>query len=111
MRVLGAAVLTMESLLMGFALLLAMRESTPLTLWLGGAVALLLLLTAGLLRKKSGWILGTLLQFGLIAYGIVVPTLYLMGAIFAGLWIAAIVVGRKGEAARASLMAKGEKNS
>jgi hypothetical protein len=34
-----------------------------------------------------------------------VPSMAIVGLIFGGLWIAAIVVGRKGEAARAALMA------
>lgn len=100
MRVLGAAVLTMESLLMGFALLIAKDSHSALPLWIGGLIALLLLLNAGILKRKSGWIIGSLLQVAMIAYGSVVPSFYFMGALFAGLWIAAIVVGRKGEAAR-----------
>jgi hypothetical protein len=31
-----------------------------------------------------------------------------IGALFAGLWVAAIVVGRKGEAIRAKLLAEAE---
>jgi hypothetical protein len=34
-----------------------------------------------------------------------VPSMAIVGLIFGGLWIAAIIVGRKGEAARAALMA------
>jgi hypothetical protein len=65
----------------------------------------LLLLTPGLLKKRTGWILGSLLQFLIIGYAVVVPSLAILGLIFAGLWIAAIVVGRRGEAIRAKLMA------
>jgi cbb3-type cytochrome oxidase subunit 3 len=39
----------------------------------------------------------------MIAYGFVVFTMFFLGAIFLGLWVTAIVVGRKGEAARAAL--------
>jgi hypothetical protein len=41
----------------------------------------------------------------MIGYAVVVPSMAIVGVIFGGLWIAAIVVGRKGEAARAALMA------
>jgi hypothetical protein len=41
----------------------------------------------------------------MIGYAVVVPSLAIVGLIFGGLWIAAIVVGRKGEAIRAELMA------
>jgi hypothetical protein len=34
--------------------------------------------------------------------------MYFMGALFAGLWVAAFLIGRKGEAIRASLIAAAE---
>jgi len=105
MRVLGSAVLAMEFLVMGFALLLAMENHGALALWLGGALALLLLLDAGLMKKMTGWYLGTLLQIALIAYGLVVPAMYFMGSLFAVLWVSAFFIGRKGEAIRAALFA------
>jgi hypothetical protein len=70
------------------------------------ALALLFLLTPGLLKKKAGWILGSLLQILIVAYAFVVPSMAFIGLLFAGLWVAAIVVGRKGEAARAALNAE-----
>ena len=90
---------------MGFALLLAMERHGTLALSLGGALAIAILLTAGLMKRKSGWYLGSVLQLGLIAYGIVVPAMYFMGALFAVLWVSAFIIGRKGEAIRASLIA------
>jgi len=80
MRMLASAVLIMEVFIMGFAMLLAKDNQEPSAIVAGAVIALLMLLTPGLLKKRIGWILG-------------------------GLWIAAIVVGRKGEAARAALMA------
>ena len=103
MRILGATVLVMEGLTVSFGLLLAMSSADTIWLWAGGALALLLILTAGLLKRKSGWIIGSLLQVGVFAYGFVVMAMFAMGVLYAGLWIAAIVVGRKGEAARARL--------
>ena len=104
MRVLGSAVLTMEFLVMGFALLLAMENHGALALSLGGALAVLILLTAGLMKKMTGWYLGTLWQVGLIAYGGVVPAMYFLGTLFAFLWACAYFIGRKGEAIRALLL-------
>ncbi len=103
MRVLGSSVLVMEALTMGFALLIAMNSSDSWVLALGGAVAILLLLTPGLLRRRAGWILGSILQVPMVAFGSEVFAMYFLGGIFALLWIAAIVVGRAGEAARARL--------
>lgn len=100
---LGSSVLVMEAFTMGFALLIAMNSSDPWELILGGVLAILLLLTPGLLRSKSGWIIGSLLQIPFVGYGMVVTSMYVLGGIFALLWIAAILVGRAGEAARARL--------
>jgi hypothetical protein len=100
---LGASVLVMEAFTMGFALLIAMNSSDSWKLILGGVLAIFLLLTPGLLKRKSGWLVGSLLQIPLVGYGLVVPAMYVLGGIFALLWIAAIIVGRAGEAARARL--------
>jgi hypothetical protein len=93
----------MEAFTMGFALLIAMNSSDSWELILGGVLAIMLLLTPGLLKGKSGWVVGSLLQIPLIGYGMVVTSMYVLGGIFALLWIAAILVGRAGEAARARL--------
>jgi hypothetical protein len=105
MRILGSAVLVMEFFVMGFAMLLAKDNHEPSTIIAGAIIAILLLLTPGLLKKRTGWILGSLLQFLLIGYAVVVPSMAIVGLIFGGLWIAAIVVGRRGEAIRAALVA------
>jgi hypothetical protein len=98
----------MEFFVMGFAMLIAKDHETS-TLIAGAVIAILFLLTPGLLKKRSGWILGSILQFLMIGYAVVVPSLAILGLIFGGLWIAAIVVGRKGEAFRAALLAEAEK--
>jgi len=105
MRVLGSAVLVMEFFVMGFAMLLAKDDHGTSAIVVGAVIAILLLLTPGLLKKRTGWILGSILQFLMIGYAVVVPSMAIVGLIFAGLWIAAIVVGRRGEAIRAKLMA------
>ena len=50
------------------------------------------------------------LQIFLIGYGLVVPHMYYMGGVFATLWIIAILLGRRGEAIKASLIAQRDKN-
>jgi hypothetical protein len=107
MRVLGSAVLVMEFFIMGFAMLVAEQHETS-TIIAGATIAILFLLTPGLLKKRIGWILGSALQFLMIGYSVVVPSLAPLAILFAGLWVAAIVVGRKGEAARAALLAQAE---
>jgi hypothetical protein len=94
----------MEAFVMGFAVLLAMGEHTGSVLTLGGVIAIAALLTAGLMKKRIGWIIGSILQVAMIGYGYFVTSMYFMGALFAGLWITAFLVGRKGEAIRAELL-------
>ena len=105
MCVLGSAVLVMEFFVMCFAMLIAKDNQEPSSIIAGAIIAILLLLTPGLLKKRTGWILGSILQFLMIGYAVVVPSMAIVGLIFAGLWIAAIVVGHRGEAIRAKLMA------
>lgn len=107
MRVLASSVLVMEFLVMGFAVLLAKDESGSSAVVAGLVLALLFLLTPGLLKRKSGWIIGSALQLPMVGYALVVPAMALVGPIFAGLWVAAIIIGRKGEAIRAKLLAEG----
>jgi hypothetical protein len=101
----------MEFFIMGFALLLAKDQHSATALWIGAVIAILCLLTAGLMKSMRGWYMGSLIQLAVIGYGVVIPLMYFMGALFAGLWVAAFVIGRKGEAIRASLIAAQEKGS
>ncbi len=94
----------MESLVMGFALLLAMDKHSGVEIILGAILAILILLTAGMTKRVSGWVLGSIWQICLIAYGTVVPAMYFMGALFAVLWMCAYFIGKKGERARAQMM-------
>jgi hypothetical protein len=97
----------MEVFVMGFAMLLAKDKHEPATIIYGFVFMFVTIVTVGLLRKRIGWILGSLLQFALMAYSVVVPSMAIVNLIFMGLWVAAIIVGRKGEAARAALLSQG----
>ena len=107
MRMLASAVLIMEVFIMGFAMLLAKDNHGSAAIIAGAVIALLMLLTPGLLKKRTGWILGSILQIAMGAYSFFVPSMAIVSVLFLGLWIAAIIVGRKGEAARAALLAQG----
>ena len=108
MRVLGSAVLSMEILIMGFAMLLAKDTHGSATIIYGAVVIFLMINAIRLLKKRAGWILGSFLQFAMMAYSVVVPSMVIINILFMGLWVAAIIVGRKGEAARAALLAEGK---
>ena len=106
MRILGSSVLVMESMVMGFALLLAMKDSSTTALIIGSLISLALFLSAGLLKKRAGWIIASLLQLAMAGYSVVVPSLSIIALIFIVLWGCAIYFGRKGEAIRRELVAK-----
>ena len=105
MKMLGAVVLIMEALVVGFAMLVAKDVSSnsaiPASV-LGAIISVLAVVAAGLLRIRGGWALGWIVQVLVIASGIVVPTMFFLGALFSLLFGAAIIVGKKGEAARAA---------
>ena len=105
MKLLGAFVLIMEALVVGFAMLVAKELSANSAIpasAIGAGIAILAIIAAGLLRVRSGWILGWLVQVLVIAAGVVVHAMYFLGVLFAILFGAAIIVGKKGEAARAA---------
>ena len=87
MRVLGAAVLIMESMIMGFALLLAGKGQSSLVIAFGAVIAVLFIVAGGMLKSRIGWILGSLLQIAAIGFGaFVTPSIswesYLAGSGF-----------------------------
>jgi hypothetical protein len=96
----------MEFFVMGFAVLIAKEDHGSAAIAYGLTIGVLALLAPGLLKKTFGWIFASALQLLIIGYAFVVPSMAFIGALFAGLWVAAIIVGRKGEAARAKLLAE-----
>lgn len=63
--------------------------------WLvGGGLAVVAVLLCGLLRYRWAYYAGSALQLVAIATGFVVPAMFFLGAIFAGLWVAALWCGR-----------------
>lgn len=106
MRGAGAVLLVLEAVVVLLATLLAVT-TTDLTAALGwaggGLLALLCFTAAGTLRRGStGVVLGSVAQVLAVASGLVVPVMFFLGGIFAGLWIMAIVLGRRIEAVQAS---------
>ena len=67
-------------------------------LYVGLGLAGLCLLTAGLMRTRLGLPLGWLCQALTLASGVVVGTMFIVGAIFLGLWVLCLVPGAKAEA-------------
>ena len=78
---------------------------TPLAA--GGVLVLLMLLTIPLLRYEWAYVLGWALQVLVLASGLLNPAMYLVGAIFGGMWAYCMVVGARIDRARAAEAAGG----
>ena len=96
-------VLLLEAFLVFFAALTAFGlDLLPAGIALGGGAAyiVLLLLAGRLVRYDGGVWLGWALQLGLVALGLLLPLMYLIGAGFLALWIFCYLKGRSIDRAR-----------
>jgi hypothetical protein len=99
-----AAMLTLEAVILALTVpvMISVEDvDTSLALVLGLGLAVLCVLTAGLLRHPWAYVVGHVLQVGAVSLGFVVPVMFFVGAMFAGLWALAYLVGRRIEADRA----------
>ncbi|MGK4583312.1 DUF4233 domain-containing protein [Kitasatospora sp. HPMI-4] len=98
MRTLCSSTLIGEALLLLFAALVAMQLShvSTVTIWTVSGIAMLLcVLLCGAVTRPGAVAVGWALQIGLIASGFVLPTMFGLGAVFAGLWWCSVHYGRK----------------
>ncbi|MFG3494123.1 DUF4233 domain-containing protein [Streptomyces sp. NPDC047928] len=104
MRTLCASTLIGEFFVIGFAGLVAMKDDSLAmgTVWTVCGIAMLLtVLLCGVITRPGGVQLGWVLQVALIASGFIVPIMFFLGAVFAGLWWASVHFGRKIDEAKA----------
>lgn len=97
-RQFSATILALEAFVVLFAALVAhgLRAAPPSVVWaVGGSLALALLLVAGMLRWPGGYVAGSVLQAAILATGLAVPMMFVVGAIFAILWIIALRLGSR----------------
>jgi hypothetical protein len=95
-RRLCSVVLGFEGLVVFFGALVASRmsdvsEGTALAV--GGGLALACVLATGSLRSPYGVKLGWAVQVLVLATGVVVPAMFVMGLLFAALWVTALRIG------------------
>lgn len=97
MRVLGSTVLILEAIVVLLAIPIAINISNAnatYALIIGIALAGLLVLTVGVITKPIAVPIGWVLQVLVVASGIVVPTMFFIGGLFALLWFYAVRNGQ-----------------
>jgi hypothetical protein len=105
MRAMAAAVLGFESvvLFLSTPVMIQVSEvSQGPALFAGLGLAGVALALCGLLRFRWAYVAGSVLQLAALALGFLVPTMFVLGAIFAALWVAALVLGRRVDAVKAA---------
>ncbi|MFF8842941.1 DUF4233 domain-containing protein [Streptomyces sp. NPDC015127] len=104
MRTLCASTLIGEFFVIGFAGLVAMKSdgASMAAVWTVCGIAMLFsVLLCGMITRPGGIQLGWALQIALVASGFVVPAMFFLGALFAGLWWASVFYGRRIDEAKA----------
>jgi uncharacterized protein DUF4233 len=110
-RTLCASTLIGEFFVIGFAGLVAMKDADleNSTVWtVCGILMAVSILLCGVITRPGGLQLGWVLQVALIASGFFVPSMFILGVIFAALWWASIHYGRKIDEAKARFAAQAE---
>jgi hypothetical protein len=103
-----AAVLGLEAIVLGLTTpVLVTLADVPVgtALAVGLGLAFVCLLLAGALRAPWAYGAGYVVQAAAIALGVLIPVMFLLGAIFGALWTTADLLGRKIERERAAAWA------
>lgn len=95
-RRLCAAILTFEAIVLGLTtpvLISVQGVDHAQALWTGLGLLALCLVTAGLLRWTWAYGLGWLVQVAAVVLGLQITAMFVLGVVFAALWIAAYLLG------------------
>jgi hypothetical protein len=99
-RTLCASVLAFEALVVALAIVPAvtLTDASTTAIVVGGLLVVVgCLLAAALLRTPTGYVLGSVVQVLVVALGFVLPAMFVLGGLFAVLWVSAILVARRAE--------------
>lgn len=106
MKRLCGTVLGMEAVLVALCIVPAMvlqHVSGAVAGGVGGGIAIAAIVLAGFVgKRKWALIAGSVLQLVVIASGVVLHPMYVLGVIFTALWFGGIKLARKWEAAEAA---------
>ena len=104
MKVLPPAILFLEAVVVALGIPVAVTSTTggAAAGWVLGLLAVLLVLAAGMARRPQGVVFGWILQVDVIAAGLIVPAMAVLGTVFLAVWITALVFGAKADRAAAA---------
>ncbi|MBA2739657.1 MAG: DUF4233 domain-containing protein [Actinomycetota bacterium] len=106
----AAAVLAFEAVVIALSVPVLIQVSgldpAP-ALFAGLGLALLAVMAAGLLSHRWAYGLGWAVQAGALALGFLTSAMFVVGLLFGGLWVLALVLGRRVEALKAQREAGG----
>jgi hypothetical protein len=111
MRSMAAGVLALESVVLFLSTPVMIQVSdvgTGPALAVGLGLAVLAVVLCGLLRYRWAYVAGSVLQVAAVALGFVVGAMFVLGVVFAALWVAALVLGRRVDDAKAAREAAGD---
>jgi Protein of unknown function (DUF4233) len=95
-RRLTSSVLAMEVVVFWLAIIVAIIQenvSVAAAVAVGGALAVGCIVVAGMIRRPWAYVAGGVLQVLAIACGFVVPVMFVVGVIFAVLWVVSVRMG------------------
>jgi hypothetical protein len=98
MRVVLMTLLIFEVVVFGLAIpgmILVSEVSTAAAAGFAGCAALLALVAAALLRSRVGYVLGWVVQGAGLALGFLTTTMFVVGALFAAVWVMSFVMGKR----------------
>lgn len=104
MRVVLLSVLLFEVIVFALAIpvMILVSDVDPLpAALLGSGSAVLALVAAGLLRKPLGYPIGWLAQLAGLLLGLLTPSMFIVGGMFAALWVVSFVLGKRLDARQA----------
>ena len=110
MKVLAPAILVFEALLVALAIPVALNQGRGATTgWLLAGLAVVLVVAAGASRRPGGVRIGWAMQVLVLLSSIVEPAMAVVGLVFLGVWVTAVIYGGKADravAARAAAVAE-----
>ena len=98
MRVVLLSVLCFEVVVFGLAIpVMIFNSGVPAgaAAGFGGGAALLALVAAGTLRRPFGYPIGWLTQLVGLALGFLTAVMFVVGIVFAGIWLVSFILGRR----------------